>query len=108
MKKSYNQIIADLFKSKSRGNVIALKIKGNEKPFLTSVDEVKGNRIIILNPISVYGTQLEECIFHVEDVESLRVYNALYTDPIYVRIRQLKNSIDDIRKSLSLRFPSNF
>jgi hypothetical protein len=100
MRKSYNQIIADLFKSKNRGNIVALKVKGSEKPVLTTVSEVKGNRIIFLNPISVYGSPLEESIFHVEDIESLKVYSALYTDPVYVRIRQLKNNIDDIRRSL--------
>src|SRR4051812_45423852 len=100
MNKSYEQILRDLFKSKSKGNIICLKIKGIEKPVLTSVQEVKGNRIIELNPISVYGSQLEESIFHVEDIETLRVYSALYSDPVYIRIRELKNSIDEIRRSL--------
>jgi hypothetical protein len=100
MKKSYNQIIADLFKSKSRGNIVALKVKGNERPVLTQVNEVKGNCIVILNPVSVYGAPIDDAVLHVEDIESLKVYNALYTDPVYVRIRELKNSIDQIRKSL--------
>jgi hypothetical protein len=101
MNKSYNQIISDLFKSKKRGNIIAVKLKGSEKPLLTAVNEVKGNRIVIVNPISLYGSQLEETIFHIEDIETLKVYSALYSDPIYVRIRELKNSIDEIRRSLT-------
>lgn len=100
MKKSYNQIIADLFKSKSRGNIIALKVKGNERPLLTQVNEVKGNRIVILNPVSIYGSPIDEAVLHLEDIESIKVYSALYTDPVYVRIRELKNNIDQIRKSL--------
>lgn len=100
MNKSYNQILADLFKSKSRGNVVALKVKGTEKPLLSTVSDVRANTIVVLNPISVYGSQLEESIFHVEDIESLKIYSALYTDPVYVRIRELKNSIDEIRRSL--------
>ena len=100
MRKSYEQILVDLFKSKSTGNVICLKIKGTEKPVLTSVEDVKANRIIILNPVSVYGSPLEESVVHVEDVENCRVYSARYSDPIYVRIRELKNSIDQIRRSL--------
>lgn len=100
MTKTYNQIISDLFRSKERGNVISLKVKGNDKALLAAVNEVKGNRILILNPISVYGAMLEESIFHIEDIENLKVYNALYTDPVYVRIRELKNNIDEIRRSL--------
>lgn len=100
MKTSYNQLIADLLKSKNRGNIIALKVKGNEKPVLTTVNEVKGNRIIVLNPVSVYGSQIDEAVLHLEDIESLRVYSSLYSDPVYVRIRQLKASIDEIRKNL--------
>jgi hypothetical protein len=100
MRKSYNQLIADLFKSKNRGNIVSLKVKGNDKLMLTSVNELKGNCIVILNPVSVYGAALEESIFHIEDIESVKVYNALYSDPIYVRIRQLKNNIDEIRRSL--------
>ena len=100
MKASYNQIIADLQKSQNKGNIIALKIKGNEKPVLTAVSEVKANRIIMLNPVSVYGTQIEEAVLHVEDIESIRIYSSLYSDPVYVRIRQLKASIDEIRKNL--------
>jgi hypothetical protein len=100
MKKPYNQIIADLFKSKSRGNIVALKVKGSDKQLLTAVNEVKGNCIVVLNPVSVYGSPIDDAIFHVEDIESIKVYNALYTDPVYVRIRELKNNIDQIRKNL--------
>lgn len=100
MLKSYEQILKDLFRSKSSGNVVALKIKGTEKTVLTSVQEVKGNRIVVLNPVSVYGAQLDDSILHVEDIETVRVYNARYTDPIYVRIRELKNNIDQIRRNL--------
>lgn len=101
MFKSYEKILSDLFKSKSSGNVIAVKVKGNEKTILTSVQEVKGNRIVVLNPVSVYGSQIDESVLHLEDIEMLRVYNARYTDPIYVRIRELKNNIDQIRRNLS-------
>jgi hypothetical protein len=101
MKKPYNQIIADLFKSKSRGNIVALKVKGSEKQLLTSVNEVKGNCIVVLNPVSVYGSPIDTTVFHVEDIENLKVYSALYTDPVYVRIRELKNSIDQIRRNLN-------
>jgi hypothetical protein len=69
MRKSYNQIIADLFKSKSRGNIVALKVKGNERPLLTQVNEVKGNCIVILNPVSVYGAPINEAVLHVEDID---------------------------------------
>jgi hypothetical protein len=100
MRKNYNQVISDLFRSKSKGNIVSLKIKGTEKVLLTSVSEVKGNRIIVLNPVSVYGGALDENIFHVEDIETVKVYSALYHDPVYVRIRALKNSIDEIRRSL--------
>lgn len=101
MKKSYNQIIADLFKSKSRGNIVSLKVKGSDKQLLTTVNEVKGNCIVILNPVSVYGAPIDEAVFHIEDIESLKVYSALYSDPVYVRIRELKNNIDQIRKNLN-------
>jgi hypothetical protein len=101
MKKSYNQIIADLFRSKSRGNIVSLKVKGNDKQLLTTVNEVKGNCIVILNPVSVYGAPIDGAVFHVEDIESLKVYSALYSDPVYVRIRELKNNIDQIRKNLN-------
>lgn len=100
MIKSYDRLIADLLKSKDKGNVICLKIKGIEKAILTSVQEVRANRIVFLNPISVYGAPLDESVFHLEDIESLRVYNARYTDPVYVRIRELKNNIDEIRRTL--------
>jgi hypothetical protein len=100
MRKSYSQIISDLFKSKHRGSIVSLKVKGSDKQMLTTVNEVKGNTIIILNPVSVYGAALEESIFHIEDIESVKVYNALYADPVYVRIRKLKNNIDEIRRGL--------
>jgi hypothetical protein len=101
MAKSYERILLDLFKSKNLGNIISLKIKGAEKALLTNVKEVKGNRIVVLNPISVYGAEIAENIFHVEDVEDCRVYNARYHDPVYVRIRELKNSIDQIRRNMN-------
>jgi hypothetical protein len=100
MKKSYEQILMDLFKSKRTGNVISVKVKGTAKTLLTSVQDVRGNRIIKLNPVSVYGTTIEDCVLHVEDIEVCKVYNARYNDPIYVRIRELKNNIDQIRKNL--------
>jgi len=93
-------MIADLFKSKSRGNIVSLKVKGSDKQLLTTVNEVKGNSIVILNPVSVYGSPIDEAVFHIEDIESLKVYSALYSDPVYVRIRELKNNIDKIRRNL--------
>lgn len=100
MTNSYEKILKDLFRSKGFGNVVALKVKGNEKTVLTSVEDVKGNRIVVLNPISVYGMPIHESVLHLEDIESIRVYNARYTDPIYVRIRELKDNIDQIRRNL--------
>ena len=100
MTNSYEKILKDLFRSKGLGNVVALKVKGNEKTVLTSVEDVKGNRIVVLNPISVYGMPIHESVLHLEDIESIRVYNARYTDPIYVRIRELKDNIDQIRRNL--------
>ncbi len=100
MIKNYDQIFSDLFKSESRGNVICVKVKGNDKPLLTSVKEVKSNRIIVFNPVSVYGALLEENVYHIEDIETLKVYSALYSDPVYVRIRELKHNIDEIKRSM--------
>jgi hypothetical protein len=102
MKKNYEQLLTDLSKSKVAGNIVSLKLKGNEKMILTSVQEVQANRIVVLNPVSVYGTMLDENVLHIEDIENCRVYNARYHDPVYVRIRELKNSIDQIRKSFGL------
>ena len=99
--KNYELILRDLFKSKSSGNVISLKLKGYTKTVLTAVQEIKANRIVILNPVSVYGSTLEEHMFHLEDIENCRVYSARYHDPVYVRIRELKTSIDQIRKSFN-------
>ena len=100
--KNYDLILKDLFKSKEIGSVISLKIKGNDKVVLGAVQDVKANRIVILNPISVYGTVIPENIFHVEDIENCRVYSSRYYDPVYVRIRELKNNIDKIRRSFDL------
>jgi hypothetical protein len=99
--KNYELILRDLFKSKSSGHVISLKVKGYSKTVLTAVEEVKANRIVVLNPVSVYGSALEEHILHLEDIETSRVYSARYYDPVYVRIRELKNSIDQIRKNFN-------
>lgn len=100
MVKSYDKILRDLFKSISNGNIISLKLKGTEKNILTSVSEVRGNSIVILNPISVYGSRLEDVILHVEEIEHVRLYNARYTDPVYVRIREVRSRIDEIRRGL--------
>jgi hypothetical protein len=100
--KNYELILRDLFKSKSTGNVISLKLKGYGKTLLAAVNEVKANRIVVLNPISVYGSEIEEPILHLEDIETCRVYNARYHDPVYVRIRELKQNIDRIRKNFNL------
>lgn len=102
MKKSYEQILADLFKSKSSGNIISLRVKGIQTALLTAVEDVRANRIVVLNPVSVYGSRLEENVLHLEDIETSTVYSARYHDPVYVRIRELKNSIDQIRKSFGL------
>jgi hypothetical protein len=102
MKKNYDQILGDLIKSQRTGNVISLRLKGNDKLILTSVEQVKGNRMVILNPVSVYGALLEESIVHLEDIENCHVYNSHYHDPVYVRIRELKNSIDQIKKNFGL------
>jgi|GEM_PF-6461374 len=102
MKKNYDQILADLFRSKATGNIISLRLKGDNKVILTSVEEVRTNRIVVLNPVSVYGTLLEDHILHLEDIENCHVYNSNYHDPVYVRIRELKNSIDQIKKSFGL------
>jgi hypothetical protein len=99
--KNYEKIMSDLFKSKKTGNIISLKLKGCDRNILTFVQEVKTNRIVVLNPVTVYGSTLDECIFHLEDIENCRVYSSRYHDPIYVRIRELKKRIDQIRKSLN-------
>lgn len=100
MIKSYEKILKDIFKSITNGNVVSLKVKGNEKNILTAIQEVRANSIIILNPISVYGSQIQDTVLHIEDIEHIRLYNARYTDPVYVRIRELKNNIDNIRRGL--------
>lgn len=102
MKKNYDQILADLVKSQRTGNVISLRVKGDNKIVLTSVLEVRANRIVVLNPVSVYGSMLEEHILHLEDIENCHVYNSHYHDPVYVRIRELKHSIDQIKKNFGL------
>ena len=100
--KNYEVILRDLFKSKSAGNVISLKLKGHGKALLAAVEEVKANRIVVLNPVSVYGAAIEENVLHLEDIETCRVYSARYHDPVYVRIRELKNSIDQLRKNFGV------
>jgi hypothetical protein len=98
--KCYDKILKDLFKSITHGNIVALKLKGVEKNVLTSVKEIRANSIVILNPITVYGSQLDYSVLFVEDIQDVRLYKARYSDPVYVRIRELKNNIDEIRRNL--------
>ena len=100
MVKNYEKILHALLKSFTNGNIISLKIKGSQKNLLTTVQEIRGNSLVILNPVSVYGSQLEDRVIHITEIDHLRIYAARYS-PVYVRIRELKNNIDTIKKSMT-------
>lgn len=99
MKTSRNEILGELLLSEKADNVLSIKLRDHARPFLTSVDKVLLDKIL-LQPTCIYGYPLHRRTITLVEIESVTRYNVSFSSPIFERIRQIKDNIRNMRDNI--------
>lgn len=76
----------------------SLKLTGKPVVFVgvEKYDKKRGLNLIELKPLSLYGSRIDDTVFHISEIERIGVLSVLYEDPVYARLRKLKTMINAI------------
>jgi hypothetical protein len=85
--------------SKETGRVVAIRLKRKMKPLITAVEELTGSEVIV-KPTTFYGHNIPDPNIALSEIVSVRCLNCNFEDPMFVRLRYLRYSIQKIRSSL--------
>jgi hypothetical protein len=103
MKIDYVDILRELLFSKTKGNALGIRIKGNDKIVVTAVEDVISTDIgkqIVLKSECIYGADIPQKVVNLKDIEGVVRLRIMFEDPFYARLRQIKNNIKRIKTNL--------
>lgn len=96
---SKKEILKDLLLSAGTGRVLKLTLKNVPNPVITAVDKITRNKIV-LKPTCLYGYPLERRTISLLEIEAVRRYKAQFDNPLFERLRFLKNNVSQIRNNI--------
>lgn len=97
--KSRKDILKDILYSAQTGCVVKLNLKNSRNPVITAVDHVS-DKSIVLKPTCLYGYPLEKRRISLLDIEEITRYKTHFDNPLFARLRYIKNNLSEVRKSL--------
>lgn len=97
IKGKYKIYLQDILLSAQTNCVLKIKVKGVINPIITAVDTVLENEII-LEPTCLYGYNLEKRRISFSEIESVTRYRTRFSNPLFVKMRYVKNNIGALLK----------
>lgn len=97
--KSKKQIFGDLLLSAKTSCVLKIKLQNVTNPIITAVDTVEKGKII-LKPTCLYGYALRERSIRLHDIEGVTRYKTNFDNPLFVKLRFIKDNISAMRRNL--------
>ncbi|MBT1703474.1 hypothetical protein [Chryseosolibacter indicus] len=98
VKRDRNEILQELFESKEKTNVLGFYLKGEHKLITTAVVDIGFSEVsepvIQLRECDLHGYPLFKSQIPLSEIDGVIRFNTLYNDPVYVRIREMKNRIN--------------
>jgi hypothetical protein len=97
MNSTIEKILMDSF---ATGVAIGIKLKNNTSLIATAVtfyDPLQVNKWIEIKPFTLYGYPVKETTIEIKQIESAMFFSVYYDDPLYVRLRQLRSKILEIK-----------
>lgn len=86
------EILAELFASQQRNNVVGLFFKDEDEMLTTSVrnigDAENGDKFIHLQSSDLHGYPIKKTPVLLSEIKSLIPFKTLFDDAVYVRIRE--------------------
>lgn len=96
--KSQKDIFRDILMSAETHCVLKIKLKNMRNPVITAVEKV-GKKSIVLMPTCLYGYKLQKRNVTLPEIESVIRYRTNFDNPIFKKLRFIKNNIADIRNN---------
>ncbi|HYG03572.1 MAG TPA: hypothetical protein VD927_14085 [Chryseosolibacter sp.] len=93
-----NEIIVELENSRSENNVLGFFLRGEDELITTAVEEINGfgNDIHVqLKSLDLHGYPIGRNPVPLSEIRSVVHFNTKYDDPVYMKIRQRRNGIDE-------------
>jgi hypothetical protein len=97
--KSKKEIFRALLLSAKTSCVLKIKLQNVPNPIITAVEKVE-KRKIILKPTCLYGYVLRERSIHLHEIEGVTRYKTNFDNPLFVKLRFIKNNISAMRHNL--------
>ena len=105
--KSKKEIFRDILMSAQTNCVLKIKLRNVPNPVITAVDRVLKNKII-LKPTCLYGYKINKRSVTLLEIESVTRYKTAFDNPIFEKLRFIKNNISAIRENFeAYRDPSS-
>ena len=101
MQTDKKEILRELLLSENRGYVLSIKVKNEFQPIKTAVQLVEHNRIVLM-PTCIYGYALEKTTLTLLEIEWVKRYRVLYSNPMYESIRMIKENIRLMRDRIAV------
>ena len=96
MMKSKKEMFADILFSANTDCVLKINVRNISNPIISAVDRISKNQII-LKPTCLYGYPIKKQIITLVEIESVKRYRASFHNPLFVKLRYIKNNISSIR-----------
>lgn len=97
----------DLRVSAETGCVLKFNLRDEKNPVITAVEKVFKSRIL-LKPTCLYGYPLRKRSISLQDIEAITRYKTSFDNPLFQKLRFVRNNIVAIRKNIGpvgLEFP---
>jgi hypothetical protein len=97
MNSTIEKILRDSFVT---GVAIGIKLKDNASLIATAVtfyDPLQLSKWIEIKPYTLYGYPVKETAIEITQIESAMFFSVYYDDPLYVKLRELRSKIFEIK-----------
>jgi hypothetical protein len=97
MKTELQEIFAELRYSLENGTVVSIRTFQQSKPLLTVVEQFQDDECVVIRSASLYGHTIVNTRIRISDIRGVIRFRARYEDPVFVRLREIRNTIHTIR-----------
>lgn len=84
-----------------KGTAVGIKLRSSSVLIATAVISLdmfnNHSKWIEIKPYTLYGSRVKDTIIHLDQIESVVPFTVQYDDPMYVRLRDLRSKIVEIR-----------
>lgn len=98
--KPAKQIFKEILASAETNCVLKIKLRREKNPVITAVEKVMKNQII-LKPTCLYGYEIKKRTIALTDIETVTRYRTSFDNPMFARLRFIRNNIGAIRKDFT-------